>query len=449
MGWAPRLFARGELDGGVQRGTIVGSAPSDGCLSTVIDFDSSDLSRGNPDKDDELDSLPLPMLAVGDVVDLGAGAIIDLRSPKEFADDRLPGAINRPLFDNEERALVGFHYHRESPESAFAQGLQLLRDRLTELVAGILEAAGITGVDLSRVPAELDRLTSSGQHGLEELLAPYDAKLEGRVPLVVHCWRGGLRSQSVLALLRRLGVDAYGVDGGYKHYRRWVLEELEVGRPPRTVVLSGLTGVGKTLVLRELERQRPGWTLDLEGIAQHRSSTLGMVGLHPVSQKRFDGGCLQRLRAGFPQAWMAVEGESRKVGDAIIPKSLWQAMQSGVFLELTASLDVRVRVLRDDYLSRPESRVELAERLPFIEKRLGARKFDGVLTGMLEADRIDELVELLLERYYDPLYRHSEIDRVYHASFDTADPGVAAAEIAAWIESADLEAAAIEPTNAR
>lgn len=379
-------------------------------------------------------SVALPLLSADAVAGGGAAAIVDLRSPAEFADDHLPGARNRPLFDNEERALIGFLYHRASPGEAFDRGIELLRERLTELVAGILEEAGIEGVDLSRIPAELEALTAGGQHGLEELLAPFEAEPESRVPLVVHCWRGGLRSQSVLALLRRLGVDAYGLQGGYKHYRRWVLDGLEQCEPLPTFVLAGLTGVGKTLVLRELERQRPGWTLDLEGIAQHRSSTLGMVGLEPVSQKLFDGGCLQRLRAGFPEPWMVVEGESRKVGDVIIPARLWSAMQAGRRLELTAPLDVRVKVLSDDYLARSGSREQLAERLPFIEQRLGKQRFAGVLTGLLAEDRIDELVEVLLERYYDPLYRHSEGDRTYEARVDTSDPAACAAEIADWIE---------------
>ena len=392
-------------------------------------------SEAQPDSFNLLDeSVTLPLLCADTAVDAGAAAIVDLRSPAEFADDHLPGARNRPLFDNEERALIGFLYHRASPGEAFDRSIELLRERLTELVAGILEEAGIEGVDLSRIPAELEALTSGGQHGLEELLVPMEAKPKAPVPLLVHCWRGGLRSQSVLALLRRLGVDAYGLQGGYKHYRRWVLDGLEHCTPPPTFVLAGLTGVGKTLVLRELERQRPGWTLDLEGIAQHRSSTLGMVGLDPVSQKLFEGGCLQRLRAGFPEPWMVVEGESRKVGDAIIPSRLWEAMQAGRRLELTASLEVRVKVLSDDYLARSGSREQLAERLPFIEQRLGKQRFDGVLTGLLAEDRIDELVEVLLERYYDPLYRHSEGDRTYEAHVDTSDPAACAAEIADWIE---------------
>ncbi len=376
----------------------------------------------------------LPLLTAETLARAGAAAIVDLRSPGEFADDRFPGARNRPLFDNDERALIGFLYHRASPGEAFDQGIELLRERLTALVAGILEEAGIDGVDLGRVPAEMEALTSGGQRGLEQQLAPYSAEAPGRVPLVVHCWRGGLRSQSVLALLRRLGVDAYGLEGGYKRYRRWVLEGLERCAPPPAVVLAGLTGVGKTLVLRELERQRPGWTLDLEGLAQHRSSTLGMVGLDPVSQKRFEGGCLERLRAGFPEPWMVVEGESRKVGDVVIPARLWEAMEAGRRLELTAPLDVRVKVLSEDYLARPESRAQLAERLPYIEQRLGKQRFAGALTGLLAEDRIDELVEILLERYYDPLYRHSEGERSYEARMDTSDPGACAAEIADWIE---------------
>jgi tRNA 2-selenouridine synthase len=277
-------------------------------------------------------------------------------------------------------------------------------------------------------------MTESGIEALGEALETRPAELPTR-PVVLHCWRGGLRSRSVVAFLRALGLErAVGLVGGYKAYRGLVLEQLAAWEAPPSFVLRGLTGVGKTLVLTELERLRPGWTVDLEGLAGHRSSILGMVGREPCSQKTFDTRLTARLRSGFPGP-VVFEGESRKIGDAILHERVWSALRGGVNFELTAPLERRVAVLKADYLVTDACRTELRGQLPFIEQRLGPRKWDGVLTGLLDQDRVDELVELLLEHYYDPLYKHSETDRAYAARIDTCDPERAAAEIAAWIEA--------------
>ena len=263
-------------------------------------------------------------------------------------------------------------------------------------------------------------------------------------PVVMHCWRGGLRSRSVVAFLRDLGwSDVVGLEGGYKGYRSAVRERLAASELPRAFCLRGLTGVGKTLVLRELERERPGWTVDLEGLAAHRSSILGGVGLAPVSQRRFESLLIERLQRGFPGP-VVYEGESRKVGDIILPERVWSSLQGACDLELGAPLARRVEVLVEDYLAHPGNRGELESRLPFIENRLGPRKWDGVLVSLLREGREEELVEILLEEYYDPLYRHSEkrhaerkngADREYARSFDTSDPRACAREIAEFIDS--------------
>ena len=253
---------------------------------------------------------------------------------------------------------------------------------------------------------------------------------------VLHCWRGGLRSRSVIALLRGLGLErAVGLAGGYKAWRARVRAGLDAWSPPPTFVLRGDTGVGKTLVLRDIEAQHPGATLDLEALAGHRSSILGAVGLAPCSQKAFETRLCMRLCAGFPQGFAVVEGESRKIGDAIQPPRLWAALEGGVSLRLVAPPERRAQVLVEDYLARDEHRAELRARLPFLEERLGRTKYKGVLTALLDARRDVELALLLLERYYDPLYAHSEAGRTYAATFDARDPSRCAAAVARWIGS--------------
>jgi tRNA 2-selenouridine synthase len=361
--------------------------------------------------------------------------VVDLRSPSEFAEDRVPGAVNVPLFDDAERAVIGTLYKRRSPEAAFAEGRRTTIEHVGELVGGIARAAGWAVPDAD-LRARVADMTAGGIARLEsELRAlPLDGELAPDA-VVLHCWRGGLRSRSVIALVRSLGLErAVGLAGGYKAWRGAVRAGLAAWEAPPAFVLRGGTGVGKTLVLRALEGLRPGWTIDLEELAGHRSSILGMVGLAPVSQKAFETRLFQRLRAGFPGGVCVFEGESRKVGDAIQPERVWSALTGGVNLQLEAPVARRVEVLVADYLEREENRAELRLRLPFLEERLGRARFAGVLVAMLDAGRDAELAELLLERYYDPLYAHSEKGRAYGITLDASDPDACAAAVAAWIE---------------
>jgi tRNA 2-selenouridine synthase len=308
---------------------------------------------------------------IGPAADGERTVLIDLRTPKEYAEDHVPGALNIPLFRNDERALIGTLYKRESPAQAFAKGREVVVGRIRALFDEIASAVGwdVPDVDLA---ARVLELTESGIGGLEENLTEAPAlDLPERVA-IFHCWRGGLRSKSVVALLRLCGFDrAFCIENGYQGYRRRVLDELAAYEAPKTYVIRGFTGTGKTLVLRALEELRPGWTLDLEGLAGHRSSILGMVGLEPVTQKTFETNLAARLRELPPGGPLVVEGESRKIGDRIQPASIWHALQAGTNIELTATKRRRVEVLMEDYLAADSSLAELREKLPFIENRLG------------------------------------------------------------------------------
>ena len=360
--------------------------------------------------------------------------IIDLRSPAEFAEDHLPGAHNVPLFNNAERAIVGTLYSRESPDAALAEGRELVRAHIDALIGEIAELAHwkLPAVDLA---SRLDEWTAGSIEALDRSLASMPCEVMPEKPLVLHCWRGGLRSRSVTSFVRALGLErAVALDGGYKAYREWVRASLDAWRAPPMFVLRGFTGVGKTLVLRELEALRPGWSFDLEALAGHRGSILGGVGLEPCTQKTFESRVLARTQQGFPTACV-VEGEGRKVGNAALPPRVWAGLDAGTNFELTASLGRRVDVLMLDYLRKQENRAAIAAQLPFIEQRLGRVKYDGALTGLFASGQDRELVELLLERYYDPLYRQSEKRRVYAERFDAEDPARAALEIAHWIDA--------------
>lgn len=362
---------------------------------------------------------------------------VDLRSPAEFGIDHCPGAHNVPLFDDVERALVGTLYRQSSPEAAFEEGRSIARAKIGALVAEIARIGEleVREIELAR---RVDELTAGGMPGLSSSITVEPARDLPERPLVLHCWRGGLRSRSVAGLLAGIGLErVVHLEGGYKAYRAEVAREIAAWRPPRPYVLCGLTGVGKTLVLGEIERLRPRWTIDLEGLAGHRSSLLGMVGLEPRSQKAFESGLAARLRAGIPEP-LVLEGESRKVGDVILPPSLWNAMSAGIPLEITAPIERRVEVLRDEYLADEVSRRELLLQLPRVEERMERVPGAPSLASLLEEDRVEELVRILLDEHYDPLYRHSQRGRRYAATFDASDPADAAARIVEWIESRHL-----------
>ncbi len=375
----------------------------------------------------------VPTVEAAAVFDRAASVVIDLRAPGEFAADHIPGAVNVPLFDDAERALIGTLYKRASPEAAFEQGRRAATRRIAGLVREVGRAAGWSA-PFDDLEGRLAELTEGGIEALEATLETRRSERIPAAPVVLHCWRGGLRSRSVVAFLRALGFDrAVGLEGGYRAWRRVVLDGLEGWSTPPAFVLRGLTGVGKTLVLRELDRRRPGWVVDLEALAGHRSSILGMVGLEPRSQKAFDSGLFARLTRGFEGA-AVFEGESRKVGDVVLPLSVWTAIQEGTNVLLETRAERRVQVLIDDYLATPGSRDELRAKLPFIERRLGATKWDGKLVDLLDRHAEAELVELLLEHYYDPLYRHSEKGRTCAHRIDSTDPLQAAREIERWIQ---------------
>lgn len=380
----------------------------------------------------------VPFASIDQVLDRGEVCVVDLRSPAEFAVDHLPGAANVPLFDDDERALVGTLYKRNSPGEAFARGRELVVERIRALVERVAEVAGREHVH-GDFEERVLRMTEGGLEGVQrKLVAHTMARVDGPT-LVLHCWRGGMRSSSVVAFLRALGwKDVVGLEGGYKSYRTHVLAELGAWSAPPAFVIRGGTGVGKTLILREIERLRPGWTIDLEGLAGHRSSILGMVGLAPCSQKTFDSRMASRLRE-LDAPCVVYEGESRKVGDAIIPESVWSSMKGARTVYLEASEEHRVRVLIDDYLASDESRAELRKQLPFIEQRLGPKKWAGELVQRLDDGREAELVAILLERYYDPLYQHSEAGRSYDLKLDANDTARVSREIVEWVEACIAE----------
>jgi tRNA 2-selenouridine synthase len=298
---------------------------------------------------------------------LDSHCIVDARTPLEFAEDHLPGAINVPLLTNEERVEIGTLYKQQGPHQARIRGLELTAARFPGIVAEISAAAS------------------------------------GR-PILVYCWRGGLRSKTIASILELTGFPVKQLIGGYKAFRNHVstcFEEFKPNGP--LVVLHGMTGIGKTTILQILA-DRGESTVDLEGIACHRGSAFGSLGLtqEHLTQKRFETLLWDTFRKMPQGKTIYLEGESRRIGQMTLPGNLYDVMGESIKVWCTASIETRVRRLTEEYGLR-EYEAGLTEALLRIKKRLGGEKY-AETAGYLERWEMEPFMTELIVSYYDKLY---------------------------------------------
>lgn len=310
--------------------------------------------------------------------------VLDVRSPGEFAHAHLPGAVNMPLFDNPERAEIGTIYKQIGKEDAVLRGLELVGPKLADFVR--------TARDLTPDGGEV----------------------------LVHCWRGGMRSGSVAWLLETAGIPTATLQGGYKAYRQAVLGEFE--KPLNLLVLGGKTGSAKTEVLHELAR-RGEQVLDLEALAHHRGSSYGMLGQPPQpSGEQFENLLFEELRKLDPTRRIWVEDESRKVGTCVLPEGFWRQFLAAPVLALDVPLEARVDFLVKTYGQFPREQLRAATER--IGKRLGHDRVKLALAALDQGDYA-EVVRLTLA-YYDKAYQHGlslrEAGKVKTIAVEGIDP---------------------------
>lgn len=321
----------------------------------------------------------------------GSSLLIDVRSPSEYKLETIPGSINLPLLDDEEREKVGKVYVQESVEKAKKLGIEIVSKKLPQLY---------------------DKAISLNKE--------YDN-------LIFFCYRGGLRSTTLVSLFYPLGIKAFKLNGGYKKYRKYIVKALpEVIKGITFVVIHGNTGTGKTKILKIL-KQKGMDILDLEGCANHRGSFFGSVGLGKQnSQKMFESLIYESLKSRKSNI-VFVENESQRIGRNIIPKYIFQRMKEGIHIKVEADIDVRVNNIIKDYVNANDE--ELISALNYLKSALGDRNI-ARYTDMIRRSEYEDVVKELMIKYYDPLYKKKCSN--LSATFNSNDPEEAATEIIKW-----------------
>ncbi len=309
-----------------------------------------------------------PIQRTDDPFDGEYSEVIDVRSPAEFVQDHIPGAINLPSLSNEERAEVGTIYKQVNPFDARKIG------------------AALVFANLSR-----------------HLTEHFGTKEKDYRPLV-YCWRGGQRSGSVASVLSMIGWRATVIEGGYKAYRRIVMKGLDTKPSAFTYrIVGGKTGSAKTDILHELER-RGEQVLDLEGLASHRGSLLGSLpGRDQPSQRLFESLLFDKFRSFSPEKVVWIESESSKIGRVYLPTNLIEKMVASRYYDLQPPLDWRVDYLAKSYAHLNELGSPLAELLQRLIGRHSREKVEGWLKKFREGEW-PEVVRALLVDHYDPAY---------------------------------------------
>ncbi len=329
-----------------------------------------------------------PVIKIEDALTKDA-IFIDTRTPKEYQEDHLPNAINLPILNNEERAVVGTLYKQTSREKAIEKGIELFAPKLPQF---------------------------------HEELSKHRDKL-----IIVYCWRGGMRSRTVVALFKALGFNLLQLQGGHKAYRKYIRNKLENFKlKPKLIVLSGLTCTGKTDLLKQFPN-----SLDLENLAQHRGSLYGGINLTPSSQIKFENHLYQTLKNLNHYDYLFVEGESRRIGNIIIPPFLWKAMVNGIHILITRTIENRVQACIKEYINNnTDEIINITEKL----SRIISKTNQALVIELLKNKEYRKAIKILLEKYYDPLYQNTLKTRTFQHTINNDNLQEAAKELHQYCE---------------
>jgi tRNA 2-selenouridine synthase len=308
---------------------------------------------------------------------------IDARSESEFLKGHLPGAVNVPLLNNEERKEIGTVYKKQGRSAAVKLGLALVGPKMAELYS------------------------------------TYEA-LSKEKPLLFYCWRGGLRSLISSTLFHWSGQKVYRLNGGYKSYRNWAQEQFQ--KPYKYVVLSGATGSGKTEILHMLSNEGVQM-IDLEGLANHKGSAFGGLGkpAQPTTEA-FENLLAEELSKLSIDKPVVFENESRLIGTCFLPQTIWDGIQSGPIVQLEVPFETRLERLSHEYGGF--SNDLLIEKIHAISKKLGGQHAKSAIDDILNNNTKGWITAVLV--YYDKTYAYSadknkERSRLLDFSWDSEE----------------------------
>jgi tRNA 2-selenouridine synthase len=297
--------------------------------------------------------------------------VFDVRSPSEFAHAHIPNAISLPLFSDEERKIVGTTYKQKSKQLAIKAGLDFFGVKMKAMVEQVENHF------------KKNRQTTEPQS------------------LIVHCWRGGMRSAGVAWLLDLYGFKVYTLIGGYKTFRKWSLAQFEKKYPLK--VIGGYTGSGKTVILTGLKKRKIP-VIDLEGLAGHRGSAFGNIGMNKQpSQEQFENMLaleLYHLSVIYPDNNIWIEDESQRIGDVNIPLNFWHQMRNTSLYFLDIPFEERLINIVNLYGKL--DKMKMINAIIRIKKRLGGLDAKDAVNAFME-DRIEDCFRILL-KYYDRWY---------------------------------------------
>ncbi|MDE3124423.1 MAG: tRNA 2-selenouridine(34) synthase MnmH [Bacteroidota bacterium] len=301
--------------------------------------------------------------------------VIDVRSPAEFEHAHIPNAYNLPLFTNEERAIVGTHYKQINKQQAIKTALPFFAQKMVPMIEAV-----------------------------ENIL-----KTNGHSPIVlVHCWRGGMRSAGVAWLLNLYGLKVYTLQGGYKAYRHWVLQQFE--KKYSLHIIGGYTGSGKTKMLQQMAQLQYS-VIDLEALAKHRGSAFGGLQTPPQpSQEMFENllaNALFMLHHNSNQNIIWLEDESQRIGNINIPKYFYEQMRTSPVFFFNIPFEERLNELLKTY--GHASKEKMVNAIIRIKKRLGGLATKNAINSLLEDD-IKACFTVLLQ-YYDKAYTKGLFNR--------------------------------------
>ncbi|WP_409301137.1 tRNA 2-selenouridine(34) synthase MnmH [Peribacillus sp. SCS-155] len=338
-------------------------------------------------------------LSVDEFIENEDAVAVDVRSPVEFEEGSIPNARNVPLFSNDERSEIGTLYKQKGKEAAKWRAMEIVAPKLPDILGEI--------------------------RSIQET---------GREP-VIYCWRGGNRSQSVAAFADLSGLSVSRIVGGYRAYRERILELTEKVMPKKAIVLHGMTGVGKTLILNEMKAK--GYpVLDLEAYAKHRGSVFGSFGEEkPSNQKTFDALLFDDLLSIRNSEYFIMEAESKRVGRATQPDFLLERKEEGIHISVAASIEKRIERTFDEYVTPYRDQEwfkdKIWESIHKIEKRIKNPETLDAIYRAIESEDYKTFIKILFEEYYDPRYSHMENSykgEFFHVNADSLPEAVSAIE---------------------